>query len=338
MKSSSNIIANRKSEHIDTVLTKNVQAVKSGLFQFKLPYSTLPEVNYNDVDSGIDFLGKKLSFPFLISSMTGGPEETGFINKNLASAAEEMKVGLGLGSMRVVLKHPQTSKSFDVRQYCPSIPLFANIGLVQLNYGVGVDEINYLIKLFKADGIFLHVNPIQEVIQPEGDTNFAGLLDKLASIIDKIDGHVILKEVGTGFDQQTAQQLKNIGVKWIDVSGMGGTSWTLVEGHRRDDDLGELFRNEGYTTVESLKALVKVEGLNLIAGGGLRSGLDIAKVLMLGAEVATAGTPLLKPALESVDQCIHVINQLKKELQISMFIAGVKTIHELKSKSLIFIN
>lgn len=158
MSSNLDEIAIRKSQHIDVVLNKDVQAVRNSFSAYKLPYQTLPEIDFNSINTGTELFGKRLSFPFIISSMTGGPLKAENINRNLAIAAEEVGVGIGLGSMRIILKSPETLKSFDVRKYCPTIPLFGNIGLVQLNYGVGIKEINKLIHLIKADGIFLHVN------------------------------------------------------------------------------------------------------------------------------------------------------------------------------------
>jgi len=221
-----------------------------------------------------------------------------------------------------------------VRNLSPSIPLFANMGLVQLNYGYGADEINRLIDAIDADGIFLHVNHLQEAIQPEGDTNFKDLIPKLAKIIKKVKKPILIKEVGAGIDLKTAKQLENIGIKWLDLAGLGGTSWTWVEGHRRDDDLGHLFKAEGVPTDEALIAAKKSTKLKLIAGGGIRNGIHIAKAIALGAELATAAKLLLKPALQSSEACLAWFSKIKMQLKVAMFSAGCKNIKQLRKLKL----
>jgi isopentenyl-diphosphate Delta-isomerase len=326
-----NSLQDRKLQHINIVKDEKVEPLPSFFDHIQLPYKALPEINMHDIDTSITFANKKLSMPFIISSMTGGEQNGRLINENLAIAAEEMQVALGLGSMRITLVKPESLHSFDIRKYCPTIPLFANIGLVQLNYGFGVEEINKIIDSIHADGIFLHINPLQEAIQPEGDTNFSNLIEKLEKIINKINGTVIIKEVGNGIDYQTALSLKQIGVKWIDVSGLGGTSWPWVEGYRRGDNLGELFSKVGIPTPEALQKLSKIDSLNLIAGGGIRSGLDIAKSIMLGAQLATAAKPLLEAALSNESECISFLKKTMHELKIAMFITGCKNIGELSN-------
>jgi isopentenyl-diphosphate delta-isomerase len=309
--------------------------VASPYAHYRLPYKALPEIDLAGIDTAYQFFGRKLFFPFLVSSMTGGPAKALVINRNLALACEEQRVALALGSMRVILKDPSMAKSFQVRKYCPTIPLFANLGLVQLNYGCGADEINRLLDIIDADGIFLHINHLQEAIQPEGDTNFESLLPKLAGILPKIRKPVLIKEVGAGIDPGTAKALREIGIEWIDVCGLGGTSWTSVEAHRRDDDLGFLFEEAGIPADRALLDCKQIEGLKLIAGGGIRSGLDIAKGITLGAELASSAKPLLGPALTSSEACGELIRRWQKELQISMFACGAKNIGALRKIKLL---
>jgi isopentenyl-diphosphate delta-isomerase len=321
-------ISSRKLQHIQIVLEENVTPLPSSLSKYRLPYKALPEIDLAEIDTSHEFFGKRLSFPFVVASMTGGAEKAGIINKNLALACEQEKVALALGSMRVILKDPSAAESFKVRSLCPSIPLFANMGLVQLNYGYGSDEINRLLDIVEADGIFLHVNHLQESIQPEGDTNFKGLLGKLAEILPKINKPVIIKEVGSGIDKQTAQALYDIGIKWIDVSGMGGTSWTSVEAYRRQDDMGFIFEEVGIPLDEALIDAKQIAGLQLIACGGIRNGLDMLKAFALGADIASAAAPLLKPALESSESVSKIFSRWRRELEIAMFTAGVASISE----------
>jgi isopentenyl-diphosphate delta-isomerase len=325
-----NNISKRKSEHIKIVLNKETEPNQSPFAKYRLPYKALPEINLSDVDTKINFLNFDLSMPFLISSMTGGPELGETINIHLAEACEHTKTALSLGSMRIILKDTSAIKSFDVKKYCPSIPLIANMGLVQLNYGYGADEINRIIDSVNADAIFLHINPLQESIQPEGDTKFKGLLSKLEKVIPKVNKPILIKEVGTGIDYETAKSLYQIGIKYIDVSGNGGTSWSMVESYRRKDDLGFVFNDFGIPTDEAIISARGIEGLNVIAGGGIRNGVDIAKSIALGAVIATSAGPFLKPAINGSEECIALIEQWKKQLEISMFSTGIRTISEFK--------
>ena len=324
------IISDRKVQHIKIVLEKNVEPIQSSFKNYRLAYKALPEIDKKDISTEITLLGKKLSFPFLIGSMTGGAEKARDINRNLAIAAEKAKVAIALGSMRAILKDPATFSSFDVRKLCPSVPLFANMGLVQLNYGYGSDEINKLIDLIDADGIFLHINHLQEAIQPEGDTNFKDLISKLEKILPQIKKPVFIKEVGAGIDFETAKKLSDIGIQWIDVAGLGGTSWTSVESFRRDDHIGFTFEEMGLETTEALIQLRKIKGLKLISSGGVRSGLDIAKSIALGAKLASMAKPLLAPALESTDAVYNKIMKFKKEFEIAMFALGANDIKSLE--------
>jgi len=327
-------ITSRKIQHIKIVLENDVEPIPSSLDNYRLPYKALPEIDLEKIDTSYNFFNSKLSFPFIVASMTGGAQMAETINRNLALACEQEKVALALGSMRVILKDPDSLKSFDVRALCPSIPLFANMGLVQLNYGYGADEINRLIDTVSADGIFLHVNHMQEAIQPEGDINFEGLLSKLEAIIPKINKPVFIKEVGSGIDYNSAKALYEIGVKWIDVSGQGGTSWTSVEAYRRDDDLGFVFQEIGIPLDKAISAAKTIEGLKIIASGGIRNGLDMAKALILGADMVSAAKPLLQSALNSPDEVALQFQRWKKELKLAMFACGASDLASLSKLKL----
>lgn len=307
----------RKLDHINIVLEKDVDDNLSVWDEYDLPYTTLPETDLEDVKTDVEFLWKTLSFPFIISSMTGGPEKGEMINRHLAEASEQAWVALGLGSMRVVIEKPETVASFDVRQYCPSIPLFANLGIVQLNYGYWADEINRLIDCVKADGIFLHINPLQEAVQPEWDTNFNDLIVKLEKILPKIEWEVIIKETGNGMDYETAKLLYEIWVNRIDVSGRWWTSWPAVEWERRQDRLGKTIRHLWIRTDDSLAECSEIDGLHLIAWWWVRTWVDIFKAQCLWAEIATAASPFLRPALESSQAVYDELMLWKREYQIA---------------------
>ncbi|RNF00856.1 isopentenyl-diphosphate delta-isomerase [Trypanosoma rangeli] len=339
------IVRKRKKDHIDICLHKDVEPYSSGKSiwaMYRIPYTALPEIKMSKIDTRCKFMQWTLSFPFIISSMTGGEEHGRIINENLAKACEAEGIAFGLGSMRIVNRYASAIYTFDVKKFCPSAPMFANIGLVQLNYGFGVKEVNRLIKCVNADGLFIHLNHTQEACQPEGDTNFESLLVKLEALLPHITVPVVVKGVGHGIDRKSVIALQKVGVKYIDVSGCGGTSWAWIEGRRQRDvpeeeTMGYLFRDVGITTDRALQecaSLTRSGNLHLIAGGGIRNGLDIAKSLMMGAECATAAIPFLKAALESPEKVRAMIQKFKKELIVAMFACGVSTIDELRTKSL----
>lgn len=318
----------RKVDHIDIVLDKQVDAYASVRDRYKLPFRSLPEIDLSEVDTSVDFFGRRISFPFVISSMTGGPEKGELINRHLAEACEQASIPLGLWSMRVIIEDPDTLSSFDVRKYCPTIPLFANLGLVQLNYGYSAEQINQLIDMIQADGIFLHINSLQEAVQPEGDTNFSNLIPHLETLLPQLHAPVVIKETGNGIDSHTAQQLADIGVKRIDVSGRGGTSRPAVEGYRRPDRLGKTIQRLWIPTDQALQQCSKIDQLDLIAGWGIRTWVDVAKALMLGASLATAASPFLAPALDSPNAVYDELQLRKKEYQIALFSTSSRTTDE----------
>ncbi len=327
-------IHTRKKQHIEVIKNNQVEPYTSSFDFYRLPYSALPEIDIQKIDTSCDFFGFKLSQPFIISSMTGGEKYGQIININIAKAAQSEKIGFGLGSMRVLDRYPDVIKTFDVKKYCPDVPMFANLGVVQLNYGFDYDKIQKLIDLVKADGIFLHLNHLQEAIQLEGDTNFENLLPKLEKVIKKLKIPVIIKEAGHGIDLKSAQRLKSIGVKWIDVSGTGGTSWAWIEAYRNLNSAGELFKGEGIPTTECLTDLKNIKGLNLIAGGGIRNGLHVAKAIAMGAKFATAAKPFMHSALESEESVKNLLRKFRKELIIAMFICGVENLSQLSKLDL----
>lgn len=335
-------VQQRKKDHINICVKTNVEPWKgrpSIWNKYSLPYTALPEVNLETLDSTCTFLGKEISFPFIISSMTGGEAHGRIINMNLAKACEAERIPFGLGSMRIVNRYASAAHTFDVKEFCPSIPMMANIGLVQLNYGFGAAEINKIIKSVNADGLFIHLNHTQEMCQPEGDTNFEGLIEKLRKVLPEISVPVVVKGVGHGIDHASIKILKSMGVKYIDVSGCGGTSWAWIEGRRQKYDneeanIGYLYRDVGIPTDVCLKEsapLARNGELTLIAGGGIRNGIDVAKAIMMGAEYATAAMPFLAAALESPEAVRAVIQRFRYEFRTAMFTCGAKNLSELRN-------
>ena len=330
----------RKNDHIRINLEEDVRSsLTTGLERYRFIHQALPELALDDVDLSTNILGRTLQAPILISSMTGGTKEAGVINCTLAEAAQEMGVAMGLGSQRAAIEHPETANSFQVRKVAPDILLFANLGAIQLNYGYGIDECQRAISMVEADALYLHFNALQEAVQPEGDTNFGGLLNKIESICKVLEVPVIAKEVGWGISGETARHLVNAGVSAIDVAGAGGTSWTQVEMYRAKNAeqarLAAAFIDWGIPTAESIIQVRKsVPQTPIFASGGIKTGLDIAKCIALGATLGGMAGPFLKAAVLSVEETIQTIHEIKREIQISMFATGVSQLKELE-KSLI---
>jgi len=318
-------ITKRKEDHLKICLEENVSRGNSGFDDFILPYLALPEINFEKISTETEFLGFKVALPVFISSMTGGLTEGKAINQKLAQAAQTGKIPLALGSCRIILEKPETLESFNVKSLMPDVPLLANIGAVQLNYGWTYEECSRIVDTLKADALILHLNPLQEVLQDGGNTNFEGLMDKIAKVVKKVDFPIIVKEVGTGISAKTASILQSAGVKYIDVAGHGGTNWALVEALRyKNETQGELFATLGISTVKSLQECSAIKGINLLASGGIKNGLDVAKALYLGAKMGGLAKPFLMA--ENPQQ---LIEQLKFELKVTMFSMGISSVHQL---------
>jgi isopentenyl-diphosphate delta-isomerase len=324
----------RKLEHIRAIEHDPLTDRAGGHFdRIRLIHRALPELNLAEIDSSCEFLGYRLSFPMMISSMTGGDHQlVRTINRNLAQAAEHTGVAMAVGSQRVIFSAPEARESFQLRRFAPSVPLIGNIGAVQLNYGVELAQAQEAIDLLDADGLYLHLNPLQEAVQPEGDTNFAGLADKIGRLVAELDCPVLLKEVGSGLMPADIELGLKAGVKLFDLAGTGGTSWSRIEHHRRDDgsDLGIRFQDWGVPTPTALKlANPYLDRATIIASGGLRDGIDIAKSVILGASLCGMAAPLLKPAMESADAVVAEIEKIKTEFRTAMFLLGVPDVASL---------
>ena len=319
----------RKAEHIRICLESDVQfkAQGSGFDRYQFTHNCLPEIDYQDIDLTTNLFGKQLGAPILMSSMTGGTQQAKEINYRLAEAAQEYKLAMGVGSQRVAIEQPDVADTFQVRKIAPDILLLANIGAVQLNYRYGIAECLRAVELLEADALILHLNPLQECIQPHGDTNFRGLLDRIATVCQQLSVPVMIKEVGNGISASTARQLIAAGVSGIDVAGAGGTSWAKVESERAQTALqrrlGQTFGDWGIPTTECITTIRQIApNLPLIASGGVRNGLDIAKAIALGADVAGLALPFLQAADTSTAAVAELVQILMAEIQTVLFCTG----------------
>lgn len=326
----------RKADHLRICLESDVQFRQktNGFDRYRFTHCCLPEVNLSEIQVSTEFLGKSLSAPLLISSMTGGTEQAKLINTRLAKVAQRHQIAMGVGSQRVAVEKPELAPSFAVRSLAPDILLLANLGAVQLNYNYGLEQCHRVIDILEADALILHLNPLQECIQTEGDTNFRGLLDKIADLCYNLPVPVIAKEVGNGISANMAKKLMAAGVVAIDVAGAGGTSWARIEGERAKDPrqrrLGETFADWGLPTAECITEIkANFPDVPLIASGGLRNGLDVAKALALGADLGGLAWPFLQAAAESETAVDSLVEMLVAEISTVLFCTGNKTVKDI---------
>jgi isopentenyl-diphosphate delta-isomerase len=336
-------IEQRKRDHIRICLEEDVQGegITSGFGGYRFLHQALPEIDLDAVDCSLELWGRRLGAPLLISSMTGGTGPAEAINRHLAEAAETLGLAIGVGSQRAAILDAALASSYQIRRIAPHALIFANVGAVQLNYGFGLDECRRAVEMVEADALILHLNALQEAVQPEGDTRFGGLAARIAAICAAFarDGvPVIAKEVGWGIAPETARRLWDAGVAAIDVAGAGGTSWSQVEAHRAPDAalrrVAEAFRGWGIPTTESLRMVREAgvpEGRHVFASGGLRSGVDLAKAVALGATLGGIARPFLEAAAVSGEEAMAAGRQLIAELRISMFCIGASDLPALRA-------
>ena len=327
----------RKSDHIRINLQRDVtfRHVSTGFEHYRFVHCALPDCNIEDVDTSTTLLGKRLAAPLLISSMTGGTPEASAINQRLAEAAQAAGIGMGLGSQRAAIEEPALAHTFRVRHVAPDILLMANLGAVQLNYGYGIDECHRAVEMIDADVLILHLNPLQEALQPEGNSRFAGLLPKIESVCRALKVPVVAKEVGWGISEQVARQLADAGVAAIDVAGAGGSSWSQVEMYRATTEhqrqVAASFDRWGIPTAESLlMARRGAPGLPTIASGGIRDGIQMTKAVALGAAACGVAGPFLHAASKSTAAVTELVTLLLTQLRVSMFAAGAADIQALQ--------
>jgi isopentenyl-diphosphate delta-isomerase len=327
--------SSRKADHIRINLTEDVRSGRStGLENYSFPHQALPELNLNEISLDGSLFGKNISAPLFISSMTGGTSEAVKINRNLAEAAQAAGVPMGIGSQRAALEDGQLAESFQIRGTAPDILLFANLGAVQLNYGLTAADCQKAVDMIEANALILHLNPLQEAVMPEGNTNFADLIGKIEEVCKTLPVPVIAKEVGWGISANTASVLVNAGISAIDVAGAGGTSWTEVEMHRAETEnqrqVASAFVDWGIPTAESIQAIrADHPEVPIFASGGIRNGVEIAKSIALGANLAGMASPFLKAAAQSPEAVLQVIDRLTSEIRISMFASGARNLQAL---------
>jgi isopentenyl-diphosphate Delta-isomerase len=335
------IIKKRKKEGIEIPLQKNVQSKTTSTYleYVRLIHNALPELDYDEIDISTTFLKQSFSAPIIIDSMTGGAPEAAKINGRLGELAEKYGFAMGLGSQRAGLESMDLAETYSIaRKNAPSAFLIANIGGAQLAKGLTIENIKEIINMIQADALVIHLNPLQELIQPEGEPKYKGVFSKISEISRGVDVPVIVKEVGAGISKEVAVKLEMAGVSAINVAGVGGTSWAGVEKLRAEASnndlkihLGELFWDWGIPTAASLIEVKKTVELPIIASGGLRNGLEIAKCIALGANMCAMAYPFLLRAAESREQLFNFADTVIAELKSTMFLVGAMNLSMLKS-------
>ncbi|MEM4699473.1 MAG: type 2 isopentenyl-diphosphate Delta-isomerase [Candidatus Nezhaarchaeales archaeon] len=329
----------RKLEHIRICLERNVESagLSAGFRDVYLVHSCLPGLDLDEVSLEAEFLGRRFSAPIVISALTGGPQLSTHINESLARASQELNIPLELGSQRPAIEDPSLRESFrQVRDLAPDSFIVANVGAVQAA-SKGIEFVKEAVDMVEADAVAIHLNPLQEAVQPEGEACFRGVLEAIRRLSDQVGVPVIVKETGCGVAREEAAALERAGASAIDIAGAGGTSWGAIEAYRalgRGDEegyqLGMAFRDWGVPTVVSIVEVRHSTRLPIIGSGGVRSGVDAAKAIALGADLAGMALPLLKPALVGSWAVVEVLRRTMRELKLAMFLTGSRRVEDLK--------
>ena len=348
--------SSRKQEHVELTLARDVSFRRktSGFERFEFQHNALPELNFSEVNPSTTFLGKRVSLPLLISSMTGGYEDATRINRSLAEVCAEKKLGMGVGSQRQAMEEKTFHRSFSVvREAAPDIPIFGNIGGAEVAKLKNVSNIKRLVDLIRADGFAVHLNPLQELLQPEGNPEFKGVLNGIEMLVKELPIPVIVKEIGAGISMSVAKRLLAVGVKIIDVAGAGGTSWAGVEilrrgrrngksKHQRSDSewLAETFWDWGIPTVDALRQVCSLKtdnpDLMVLSSGGISNGLHVAKSIAFGADLVGAARPMLKALEEGgTKSLLAKIAVWETELKGAMFLTGSRSLSDLRKQVLV---
>jgi len=332
----------RKTDHLELCISGDVGFRRTNLFeQVGLVHDSLPELNLDDIDLSTKLAGKKCRTPLMIASMTGGTREAGNVNRQLAEVAEAGGYAIGLGSQRPMVKNGKLDrdigKSFQMRDLAPSVAIFGNLGAVQVK-ATPTALVEEMVQFVGADGLFIHLNPAQEMIQPEGDRDFRGCLDGIARLVSELSVPVIVKETGCGLSASVALRLAQVGVRHVDVSGAGGTSWVAVETARAQGaqkESGNLFWDWGIPTAASLLQVRGGQFKTVIATGGMNTGLDAARAIALGAHGIAMARPVLKAlAADKIEGAIGYLNQVERDLRVAMLLTGSANLASLRQTKL----
>ncbi|MCL5267626.1 MAG: type 2 isopentenyl-diphosphate Delta-isomerase [Bacteroidetes bacterium] len=335
--------AKRKSSHVDIVLKEKVDYIKStGFEKYEFVHNALPEIDYAEIDPSVELFSHKFTAPIIVSSMTGGFKRAGYINAALAEFCNEKKVGMGVGSQRQALSNDGYLETFKVvRRVARDIFVMGNIGAAQVVNGFAMDNVRRIVDMVEADALAVHLNALQEMIQPEGDRNFRGVVAGISQLVKAIKIPVIVKETGAGIGADAARKLIEAGVSVIDVSGAGGTSWAAIETLRHEEEgrrVGRKFWNWGIPTAEALvqvNAVPMRKKIKLISSGGIRDGIDVAKSIALGADLCAAAQPFLKALNEDgVNGLVKEFDAWMEELKGAMFLTGSKNLRQLRKAKL----
>lgn len=341
---SSSDIHNRKTEHLTLARDGSTQMRSgNGLDSIRFEPISLPELDFSEIRIDSTFLGKPISAPIMIASMSGGTKESETLNERLAVAAQAMQIPLALGSMRIALEQPELKKAFQLRHIAPTIPILANIGGAQLVEAGGIQRAVDCAEIAAADALIVHLNPLQEALQPNGDRNWRGVGNAIKTLVEESAVPIIVKEVGHGLGTTSVKQLVDLGVAWIDLAGTGGTSWAMIEALRAGDlqraEIGTAFANFGISAVETLNAInqepEKYASCRFIASGGIRSGLDIARSLRAGATLCSAAKPFLDAADKGGEAIESLVATWCEQLKITCFATGSRDIESLKHARLL---
>jgi isopentenyl-diphosphate delta-isomerase len=332
-------ISERKQRHIRISLEENVESkIPTGFRDVNLVHRAIPEIDLRDVDASVELFGKSLSAPIIISAITGGTVEAEKINRILARVVQKTGIGIGVGSQRIAIQQPELEDTFRiVRKEAPDALVIGNIGCPQLSIGWGVEEARRAVDMIEADALAIHMNPLQEAVQIGGDTNFRGLVEKVGTITSSLKVPVIMKETGSGISFEDAVRLEKAGVSGFEISGLGGTSWAAVEHHiakevgeKRQEYIGKSLWSWGIPTVCSLIEVRTASKGKIIASGGLRNGLDIAKSLALGADATGIARPMLQKAIEGEEALEKYVEAIIAEAKICMFLVGARDVTEIR--------
>ena len=326
----------RKKEHLDIIRSKDTSFnIKTGFEDISFIPKTLPELSFDEINTSTTLLGHKFDAPILISSMTGGTEEALKINQTLARAAEKYNIPFALGSQKAMILRPELSHTYETKDVAPKAKCIGNIGIdYLLSSEFKIDDLRKACKKINAFALYIHINPLQEIVQPEGTKNFKGAKKKIAEVCSELELPILIKEVGNGINPETAKELESYGVKVIDIAGSGGTSWSLVESYR-GAKIGESFRDWGFPTALNLISIRDKVSIPVIASGGIRTGQEIAKSIALGAEFVGIAKPFAIAAFKGERYLYELIEDLILELKITMLLVGAKNISDLKKTKLL---